>query len=435
MAVSFVGCATANTTTVSLPGGWAAGDIALVMAASGTIGSEASVPAGWTRLSGSALRTVFGYRTLVAGDTTIGTWTNALVVGVAIYTGVVAAEPFDFNPVYGYNAAWAGATTSATLSMAGYPGNNTGYTATTVRAVLGINETQNIHAMTGGVWTNRSSGVTGRFGVVDAIGNSPSSSTYTIPGGSSYWAVASVPLRAATAFPQVIDGDAPNGLVTTNSASWTGTYPTYCKSGDLLVCFLSRDGAGSGSSFPTNWVNIAFANSGANTLEIFVKKSDGTETGTFTMTINAGSEQGAWLIWRIAASTWDGTMTTGLGNQAASGAVCTTYTTGVSATPDPPSLDPFNWATESTLWLAACSVDTSRTFSGYPSTFGFTYNAVSGGAGGASLGLARLESAVSSLDPGTFAISASDDWGVATIAIRPYTAPANLVPSTQTVFV
>jgi hypothetical protein len=229
------------------------------------------------------------------------------------------------------------------------------------------------------------------------------------------------------AFPTVQDADTKNGVVTSNSTSWALTYPTNLASGDLILAFMATDGVPS-PTFPAGWIVGAQNASGSAAKLIFAKKlSDGTETGTFTVTLDA-SEQGAWRIFRITG--WEGTIGTNFVNQAQSGAVVQAGVFGASANPDPPSLDPINWDVEDTLWLAACGVDTSRTISVYPLAGRNTAD-VSGGAGGATLGICTTESAVASLDPGTFTISTSDDWAAVTVAVRPaaVAVPASLLYS------
>ena len=226
-------------------------------------------------------------------------------------------------------------------------------------------------------------------------------------------------------FPIVVDADTKNGTVTSNSASWTLTYPTNLASGDLILAFVACDGTPVGT-WPANWLGVGQSSGTAARLLLAKKISLGTETGTFTLGLSA-SEQGAWRVFRITG--WEGTIGTAFGNDANSGAAERTTTSGADANPNPPVLDPNNWATEDTLWFAACAVDTSRTISVYPLASRNTAD-VSGGAGGATLGVCTAESAVSSLDPGTFTISASDDWAVATVAIRPGTGSQTLTMPT-----
>lgn len=228
-------------------------------------------------------------------------------------------------------------------------------------------------------------------------------------------------------FPTVQDADTKNGTVTTNSTSWTLTYPTNIAAGDLLLAFIAADGGGRCTALPAGWTFMHQRNEGAVSLTSAAKIADGTETGTFTATI-AASEQGGWRIFRITG--WFGSGAAGNAGDAdtqtdgdGTAEECVANTTG---NPNPDPLDPANWATEDTLWFAVCGVDTSRTISVYPLADRNTAD-VSGGAGGATLGVCSANSAVGSLDPGTFTISTSDDWVALTVAIRP-AAPTNMPP-------
>lgn len=215
------------------------------------------------------------------------------------------------------------------------------------------------------------------------------------------------------AFPTIQTADTKNGTQTSNSASWTLTYPTNLASGDLILGFLGADGDNS-LSLPAGFEQQGNS-PGAVQLWVFAKVSDGTETGTFTATLGA-AEQGGWRIFRVTG--WHGSGITNLNG--AGIAIATTVTGSPSANPNPPSLDPANWATEDTLWFATCAVDTSRTISVYPLANNQTAD-VSGGSTGATLGVCTLNDAVGSKDPGTFTASASDDWAAATVAVRPAT--------------
>jgi hypothetical protein len=232
-------------------------------------------------------------------------------------------------------------------------------------------------------------------------------------------------------FPTVSDTDTTSGTVTSNSSSWTLTYPTNIAAGDLLIALLAIDGTPqrSGGSWPAGWV-VAETYSGTSAVELFAgkKEAGGTESGDFSVTLSA-SEQGSWLVYRIPTATWSGTVGSDWNTTSNVPATMTaSEVVGASSTPNPSSLNPSSWDVEDTLWFAVAAADTSRTFSAFPttpSTFTNTVSLVSGGSGGASLGWGRLESAAASMDPGTFTISSSDDWGAATIAIRPAAAVAD----------
>jgi len=217
------------------------------------------------------------------------------------------------------------------------------------------------------------------------------------------------------AFPTIQTADTQSNHVTSNSNSWTLTYPTNLASGDLILCFMAIDGAPS-ATFPADWIKTGDFGSGAIQRVMAKKISLGSESGNFTVSLGA-TEQGSWIVYRITG--WEGTIGADFGNGASSGAVVSNNSVQSSSnTPDPPNLDPATWATEDTLWFAGCAVDTSRTVSIFPLPDN-QYSDPSGGSNGATLAVCTTNSAVSALDPGTFTISASDDWIGMTVAVRP----------------
>jgi trimeric autotransporter adhesin len=224
------------------------------------------------------------------------------------------------------------------------------------------------------------------------------------------------------AFPTIQTADTKNGVVTVNANSWTLTYPTNIAAGDLLLAFVGTDGTPGSISFTGGftayWQNAV----SAAYLIVGAKIATGSETGTFTFDMDV-SESGGWRVFRITGWFGSGLPTSGsiTGTAKDADGLSMIGTSSATANPDPPNLDPANWATEDTLWFAACGVDTSRTISVYPLANNNTAD-VSGGSGGATLGLCTLNDAVSSKNPGTFTISASDDWGAATVAVRPAAA-------------
>lgn len=97
MAITFVADAYADATNVALPAGWSAGDVAVVFSYRSNSTGPPSLPSGWTNVvssngvDGNSRR--IGYRKLVGGDTTTGTWTNATSIAVIILTGQNSANP------------------------------------------------------------------------------------------------------------------------------------------------------------------------------------------------------------------------------------------------------------------------------------------------------------------------------------------------------
>jgi hypothetical protein len=221
------------------------------------------------------------------------------------------------------------------------------------------------------------------------------------------------------AFPTIADADTKSGTVTTNSTSWTITFPTNIAAGDLLLLFFGIDGSPDVSA--TGFTNVGNLQNSACTVYLLAKVAAGTETGTFTATLTA-TEQGGWRVFRIPAATWFGGTLSQYPTESNGFAALGEAAGSPSANPNPPALNPANWDVEDTLWIAACGVDTSRTISVFPFAGRNTAD-VSGGSTGATLGLCTTTSTVASLDPGTFTISASDDWAALTVAIRPAASP------------
>jgi hypothetical protein len=228
------------------------------------------------------------------------------------------------------------------------------------------------------------------------------------------------------AFPVVQTADTKNGTVAVNSTSWTLTWPTNIAAGDLILAFVSADGATGNWNAAGNGFTLLEAQGGvANVLTVGAKIADGTETGTFSAAI-AASESGGWRIFRITG--WFGSgLSTEVGGGNNGAGVVADGVTATTANPNPPALNPNAWNIEDTLWIAAVGIDTSRTISVYPLPDLNTAD-ISGGAGGATLGICMTNSAAASLDPGTFTISASDDTGTVTIGVRPAAAAVRVPP-------
>lgn len=85
----------AVSNTMNLPGSegadWLPGDLAIAYAFRTTDTTAITVPGGWSSIianAGNTCSEVAGYRLLITGDTTIGTWTNATHVQVIILRDV-----------------------------------------------------------------------------------------------------------------------------------------------------------------------------------------------------------------------------------------------------------------------------------------------------------------------------------------------------------
>jgi len=430
MAITYVGAATAGTTNVNLPAGWAVGDVAIVFALRSNDTSNIGTPSGWISnnnfIGNSSMSARLGYRVLQSGDTSTGTWSSATGIGVVIFTGTDTTQPI--------NAAFTdivinGLEANNTISTNAFSGG----AGKAILLAITDSNTSGADSISTATFSNLTSALTDqRFGVAETTANSASAETYGLS-DSSDWATVTVPLNPATpGYPQVMPNDTKDGTQTSNSTSWTLTYPTNIAAGDLLLAFVATDGNPTVSSGSINW-RRASGNGNACSIATGFRKCDGSETGNFTLTLSA-SEQGAWRIFRISAGTWEdhfsqaGTWDASSGDSLAFSAF---GASGATSTPDPPSVSP-GWGSLDILWFATIGVDTSRTISAYPSNMADRNTAdVSGGSTGATLGLALSNTAASSLDPATFTISASDDWGADTVAVKPVVSATTVTTYAQ----
>lgn len=244
------------------------------------------------------------------------------------------------------------------------------------------------------------------------------------------------------AFPSVVAADTQSGSQTSNATSWTLTYPTNLVSGDLILAMISTDGDQSGNAtFPADWLPITFANQGTETLIWGKKKSDGTETGNFTVTLT-DSEQGVWRVVRI--TDWEGTLGTTWNSDTTTGSVAMVLSeaSGSSTAPDPGECDPtvvqIGWpGNEDVLWVALAGSDHGNTtYTGFPANYtqedhstSGGHNQESGGAGGAAMGVAyRKLNTAAGENPGAFTTDANEGWHAVAFAIRPAAAAAPRVP-------
>jgi hypothetical protein len=90
MAISFVGQTSANSASVTLPGGIQAGDLIVVTAFRNASATAPSLPSGWsTPANGSGGANTcsqrLGFKIAVGGETSSGTWTNATQVEARVY--------------------------------------------------------------------------------------------------------------------------------------------------------------------------------------------------------------------------------------------------------------------------------------------------------------------------------------------------------------
>jgi hypothetical protein len=201
-----------------------------------------------------------------------------------------------------------------------------------------------------------------------------------------------------------------------NSTTPTINYPGTIVAGDLIVIFLATDGNPDSSGWPAGFTTPVkrSAASNAAALHIVQKVADGTESGSFTITLSANEATGH----RAFALS---------GVDIATGIVVSTGATGTNANPNPDSLTSGFGAVD-TLWFVAEANDGADDATGAPTNYGnLTTDGGTSDASACNCGTARRELNASSEDPGTFTLQGSEEWAAVTVAVPPAGAPASLL--------
>lgn len=225
------------------------------------------------------------------------------------------------------------------------------------------------------------------------------------------------------AFPTSVSVTTP---VTTNATTWNINVPDHSVD-DILLIAVGFDGA------PT--VNSIGALSGSNSWTLnLINTANGTNNKLYAAWLRSTAARAAQTVAMALSATEQGIARC----WAISGAHTTTApavgtaTTGSSTAPDPPALNPAGWDVEDTWWLALANTDAAVTATTFPANMDAStqFTDVSGGGNGAGLHTIRLESAVASLDPSAFGLSATETWVAQTLAIRPapFVPPAPIPP-------
>jgi len=201
-------------------------------------------------------------------------------------------------------------------------------------------------------------------------------------------------------------------------------------SGDLLIAVIVLyQASATGNAFSswgggfTEFGDSSSATDPSMAMGCAYKISDGTETGTFTVTSSISGRSAMFLM---SVKNWHGTT---IPEVAFSAATTTTAQ-------DPPNLDPAGWGAEDTLWIAvAAGGQTSLTGSwgGITSApASYTDYAESSIAGGDVIGACQIAVAffgnnVTAENPGSFTTDTSPEIErAATIAVRPVRAPVEI---------
>jgi len=189
--------------------------------------------------------------------------------------------------------------------------------------------------------------------------------------------------------------------------------PATVNTGDLLFCVFVNDGGVLASvTTPPGWALIT-SQTFSSRVGIYAKIASGSEDGTTVDFVTSAAETAVAQVYRITGTYGDTSLNT----------ITSASANGTGSTPNPPNLDPANWGTEETLWIAIASCSDPVTgVTTYPSNYtDGTYSQSGSGTAHVQLASARRENSVSAENPNTFTLNASatNGWLGITVAIRP----------------
>lgn len=191
--------------------------------------------------------------------------------------------------------------------------------------------------------------------------------------------------------------------------------PSTVDAGDLLITLITSDGNATitDPDGAGGWTQVRTqVNGTAVRGTVYAKDAVGNEDSARINFATSATEEMATQVIRIPASKWNGNIAD---IEASTGA------TGSSTTPDPDSLTA-SWGVANNLWFAFVAGSSFESVTASPTNFGDTYHVNTGTVvGDASASSSRFESAVATLNPGSYTVTPTNDWVAITIAVRPAT--------------
>ena len=228
------------------------------------------------------------------------------------------------------------------------------------------------------------------------------------------------------AFP-VVESTATTGRTAAETTSPV-TFPATVSANALIVC-IARAAVAGVIGWPANWVelveNDADASDDVTAIAYFT--AVGNEDGT-TFNVTHGNGKSAYIVYSI----------TGAEAPATAPPQISATVVGTTTTPDPASLTPDGGAKDFLwLWLGGWEGEQTSPPASSPTNYATPLGA-STGAGGAVATNCRVGSAQRNLNasvenPGSWTISASDDWSAWTMAVPPIGPVVVTVPVATTI--
>lgn len=216
------------------------------------------------------------------------------------------------------------------------------------------------------------------------------------------------------AFPAVATTATTNG--STAATNKVCNLPASIAPADGLLLLL-RSAAADTHTTPDGWTPLILnntADASADVFSLWYRRADGTEGATITVN-GAASLKFAALAWRITGADFGATPPQ-----------VSTVATGTSTAPNPPSLTPSAGALDYLwMWIGSWEGEQTSPPASNPTNYASNVIGANSGTAGTVDTNARCASATRNLntssaeDPGSWTISASDDWSAITVAIHP----------------
>lgn len=241
MSLQFVGNADAAAASVNLPA-FIAGDLAIVFAFRDGSVTAPTLPAGWNDLPANGVGTVgagatgashrCGYRELVAGDTTTGTWTNATDIEVIVLRGQRVGTPIDVASQTGAATNQINYPALTTFADQGDSSWALGFAAS--RTATDVN-VPTVTGYTRRTVTNTSMGMH----TAEGISGAGSSNYSAVVNAATSWTSQSVCVAAARSTPIVKSVIQNSGSDTAGTTKNTGTLATAPTASALKLALVS----------------------------------------------------------------------------------------------------------------------------------------------------------------------------------------------------
>lgn len=215
------------------------------------------------------------------------------------------------------------------------------------------------------------------------------------------------------AFPTVA-GTIATTNIGTAATSHTVNMPSGIQAGETIILLWRTSTASGNTSLPAgDWTTIVDA-ALTDRVGIAWREADGTEGSTITVG-TVGSTKFAALCFRVS----------GAADPSTSPPQISTVATGSSTTPDPTTCTPTGGAKDYLwIWFGSWEGEQTSPPAGNPTNYGSNIAGADTGTAGAVTANSRVAMATRELnaaseDPGSWTISASDDWAAYTIAVHP----------------